>query len=119
MKIAIASDHGGYALKKEVEAHLTETGVIFDDLGCHSTESCDYPAFAKAVDSIPETYNALCDRLDGLEDIGRVFVQAPERPIEVSRVEGDPEKLGALYWQGYTEGLNNLPALSKYLGIPL
>ena len=49
MKIAIASDHGGYALKKEVEAHLTETGVIFDDLGCHSTESCDYPAFAKAV----------------------------------------------------------------------
>lgn len=78
-----------------------------------------WPAFAKAVNRIPETYNALCDRLDGLEQIGRVFVQAPQRPIEVSRVEGDPEKLGALYWQGYTEGLNNLPALSKYLGIPL
>ena len=78
-----------------------------------------WPAFAKAVDSIPETYNALCDRLEGLESIGRIFVQAPQRPIEISRVEGDLEKLGALYWQGYTEGLNNLPALSKYLGIPL
>jgi ribose 5-phosphate isomerase B len=49
MKLAIASDHGGYALKKEVEAHLTEQGVEFVDLGCHNTESCDYPAYAKLV----------------------------------------------------------------------
>ena len=49
MKIAIGSDHGGYALKKEVEKHLEEQGYLFEDFGCHSTESCDYPAFAEAV----------------------------------------------------------------------
>jgi len=49
MKIAIGSDHGGYALKKEVEQHLEEQGYAFEDFGCHSAESCDYPAFAEAV----------------------------------------------------------------------
>ena len=78
-----------------------------------------WPEFAQAVDRIAPTYNELCDRLEGLEQIGRIFVQAPERPIRVSRVEGNLEKLGALYWQGYTEGLNAIPALSQYLGIPL
>ena len=78
-----------------------------------------WPEFARNVDRIPATYNELCDRLEGLEQIGRIFVLAPERPIRVSRVEGDLEKLGALYWQGYTEGLNSLEGLSQYLGIPL
>lgn len=49
MKIAIASDHGGFDLKKEVEAHLTEQGMEFTDFGCDSKESCDYPVFAKKV----------------------------------------------------------------------
>ena len=49
MKIAIGSDHGGYALKLEVEKHLTERGIEWEDLGCHSTESCDYPTFGKLV----------------------------------------------------------------------
>ena len=49
MKIAIGSDHGGYALKLEVEKHLTERGIEWEDLGCHSTESCDYPTYGKLV----------------------------------------------------------------------
>ena len=65
------------------------------------------------------TYNELCEELNALERQGRVFVLAPERPISVSRVEGNMEKLGALYWQGYTEALNSLDALSEYLGQPL
>lgn len=49
MKIAIASDHGGYELKKYVEKHLTEKGIEFDDFGCDSLDSVDYPAFAEKV----------------------------------------------------------------------
>ena len=77
------------------------------------------PEFARNVDRIPTVYNGLCDRLDTLEQQGRIFVLAPEKPIRVSRVEGDLEKLGALYWQGYTEGLNCLDRLSEYLGEPV
>ena len=45
--IVIASDHAGFALKQELAAHLRERGVEFEDLGTHTTESCDYPAYAE------------------------------------------------------------------------
>ena len=37
MKIAIASDHGGYALKNELLPYITELGHEFRDFGCYST----------------------------------------------------------------------------------
>ncbi|MGN1144003.1 MAG: ribose 5-phosphate isomerase B [Anaerovoracaceae bacterium] len=48
MKIAVASDHGGFALKEEVKKHLTERGLEVLDLGTHSEESVDYPVYGKA-----------------------------------------------------------------------
>ena len=45
--LVIASDHGGYALKQEIMAHLTERGVAFDDIGTYSEESCNYPEYAE------------------------------------------------------------------------
>ena len=47
MKIAIASDHGGYALKEQVKQHLLERGVDVEDLGTHSEDSVDYPVYGK------------------------------------------------------------------------
>ena len=48
-KIIIGSDHGGYNLKQAIIKHLETTGYDIEDLGCYSTESCDYPVVAKAV----------------------------------------------------------------------
>ncbi|MDR2355646.1 MAG: ribose 5-phosphate isomerase B [Clostridiales Family XIII bacterium] len=48
MKIAIASDHGGYALKEYLKQHLTKRGFTVLDLGTDSEESVDYPAFGRA-----------------------------------------------------------------------
>ncbi len=47
--IAIGSDHGGYALKQEIMAHLDKKGVAYRDFGSYSEESCDYPVYGKAV----------------------------------------------------------------------
>ncbi|MDE5780286.1 MAG: ribose 5-phosphate isomerase B [Lachnospiraceae bacterium] len=47
--IALGSDHGGYELKQEIKKYLDETGIQYKDFGCNSTESCDYPEYAKAV----------------------------------------------------------------------
>lgn len=44
-KIAVASDHGGYELKLEIIKHLKERGVEFEDFGCESTASVDYPDY--------------------------------------------------------------------------
>ena len=47
--IAIGSDHGGYALKQEIIAHLQKRGLEYRDFGADSEQSCDYPVYAKAV----------------------------------------------------------------------
>lgn len=48
MKIAVASDHGGFALKEKVKEHLMQRGFEVEDLGTNSEESVDYPAYGKA-----------------------------------------------------------------------
>ncbi len=49
MKIAIASDHGGYELKQKLAAYCSAQGIETDDLGTNSSESVDYPDFAEKV----------------------------------------------------------------------
>lgn len=49
MKIAIASDHGGFRLKGEIIDHLKEKGVCFEDFGTNSEQSCDYSDYAEKV----------------------------------------------------------------------
>ena len=44
--IAIACDHGGYALKETVKKHLLELGYEVRDFGTDSLDSCDYPDYA-------------------------------------------------------------------------
>ncbi len=48
MRIAIASDHGGFELKEIVKVHLEERGLEVADLGTHSDASVDYPVYGKA-----------------------------------------------------------------------
>ena len=47
--IAIASDHGGYALKEHVKAYLAAKGITCEDFGTDSADSCDYPGFGQAA----------------------------------------------------------------------
>lgn len=44
--IAIASDHGGYALKELVKGWLEAKGETVNDLGCPDESSVDYPDYA-------------------------------------------------------------------------
>lgn len=41
MKIAMANDHAGYALKEEIKKYLKEQGHEVIDFGTHSEEACD------------------------------------------------------------------------------
>jgi ribose 5-phosphate isomerase B len=49
MRIALGSDHAGYALKTAVAKHLLDRGHDVIDLGTDSEESVDYPRFCAAV----------------------------------------------------------------------
>ena len=53
MKIAIACDHGGLALKNAVVGWLDGNGYETVDFGTVSTASCDYPDFGvKAAEAV-------------------------------------------------------------------
>ena len=49
MRISIASDHGGFELKKSLVSFLKNSGFDITDLGTDSTEPIDYPIFAEKV----------------------------------------------------------------------
>ena len=44
--IALACDHGAYALKEKLKKHLDGLGLEYKDFGTHSLDSCDYPDYA-------------------------------------------------------------------------
>ncbi len=53
MRIALAADHAGFALKDDLVAWLREAGHDVSDLGTNGPESVDYPQFgAKLADAI-------------------------------------------------------------------
>ncbi|MBB6061849.1 ribose 5-phosphate isomerase B [Thermosipho japonicus] len=49
MKIAIGSDHAGFELKNRLVDYLSKKGIEIIDVGTNSTESVDYPDYAKEV----------------------------------------------------------------------
>ena len=65
--IAIGSDHGGYGLKQRIIKYLEEREIPYEDMGCHSPESCDYPKHGQAVARAVRR--------------GRTGLKEPERPV--------------------------------------
>jgi RpiB/LacA/LacB family sugar-phosphate isomerase len=49
MKVAVASDHGGFDAKGIVVDALRRRGHEVEDLGCRGREAVDYPDYAEAV----------------------------------------------------------------------
>lgn len=49
MRVVVASDHAGFALKAEVARHLAEAGHQVVDLGTDSAEPVDYPPLCAAA----------------------------------------------------------------------
>jgi len=64
MRIAVASDHAGFALKQEMLPVIRSLGHEVIDVGTHSTDAVDYPDYAVAG----------CSRiLDGSAERGILF----------------------------------------------
>ena len=49
MKIAIGCDHGGLDIKNAILRSLEEQGIEYTDHGTFTTDSVDYPVYAKKV----------------------------------------------------------------------
>ena len=76
-----------------------------------------YPALEKQLELMNSDYNKQCDELARLENEERIFTIAPSKPVNVSRVERDVDKLADLYYMGYLDGLNQIQRIKEYLEI--
>lgn len=48
-RIAIGADHAGFEEKEKIKKTLDELGIEYDDVGTASSDSVDYPDFARRV----------------------------------------------------------------------
>ena len=60
-----------------------------------------YPNLQQALYDRNAVYNQTMDMIERLEEQGKITVIRPLKPVEVSRVEKDTDKLTALYQEGY------------------
>lgn len=78
----------------------------------------NYPNLVERLNSQSEQYNHACQELEQLQEQGRLLMLCPSGSISVSTMEGDMERLGALYLLGRSDAKLMLPTIRRYLGLP-
>ena len=74
-----------------------------------------YPKFIESMARRHETYNTELEYVRKREEENKVFVIAPEKSLEVSRIEKNKDKLRAVYETGYKDAEKAFTALKKFL----
>ena len=70
-----------------------------------------YPQLQNALSERNSLYNKTMDRIESLEEEGRIVVIRPQKPVEVGRMEKDTSRLSALYDEGYAVASAALPQI--------
>ncbi|MHA6482212.1 patatin-like phospholipase family protein [Paenibacillus sp. strain BS8-2] len=77
-----------------------------------------YGQYPKLVDTMlrrHDVYNNTLRLIEERERSGAAFVIRPIETLSVGRMERDPQKLGALYKQGYDDAKRQLPQLKSWM----
>lgn len=74
-----------------------------------------YPYFVEAMENRHIRYNKTLDDLQQLEKEGKIFIIRPSKPVTISRVEKNKEKLMELYLEGYQDAKDSYEALRKFV----
>ena len=74
-----------------------------------------YPYYLERLQHRHYEYNRTYRMLARMHEAGEAFVIRPPEPVTVSSMERDPEKLFALYEQGYAVAARTWPDLCAYL----
>jgi predicted patatin/cPLA2 family phospholipase len=74
-----------------------------------------YPLFIESLNNMDERLNIDFKLIEELSYKNKIFVIAPSEPIDISRLEGDMEKLGSLYRLGYEDMERRYDQLIEFL----
>lgn len=75
----------------------------------------NYPAMGERLLKRHHVYNDAVQTLAQWEDQGKAFVIRPSTPIEIGRIEKDPDKLQSVYDMGIRDAQTSMAALKEYL----
>lgn len=73
------------------------------------------PKLVEKLNTMPERYNELRERMDKLEQEGKIYILRPQKEVTVGRLEKDKQKLQDLYDEGYNQAKKELKAIKKYM----
>lgn len=74
-----------------------------------------YPAFVQALKNRHTMYNRQLAEVSRLEAEGAVFVIRPSEPLDIGRLEKNPEKVQQAYDRGCADALAAMERLSRWL----
>ncbi len=74
-----------------------------------------YPMIVKTMENRHIEYNTTLAYIDKKEESGEVLVIRPEAPLEIGRIEHNPDKLQAVYDLGREAGMKHLEAVKVFL----
>ncbi|RSK26741.1 patatin family protein [Bacillus sp. HMF5848] len=75
----------------------------------------DYPGLLHSLVNRHHLYNDVMDYIEEQEARGNVIIIRPQKPLEVSRVERNPQKLLKLYEDGYQDAKDTFQKISAWL----
>ena len=74
-----------------------------------------YPLFLEAFKNANENYNRDCDLIDSLVLQKKIYRITPSKPVTISRLEKDIDKLSSLYYRGYFDAMTHFDEILEYL----
>lgn len=101
--VVILTRHRGYRKKPEFQ-------------GLNRLLYGKYPAFVRALEQRHTNYNNCVSMLRQKERAGQIFTITPSQPLDIGRLEKDPEKVQAIYDIGRKDALNAVESLKAWLG---
>lgn len=75
----------------------------------------NYPNFIESYEKANEGYNQDCDLIDSLVLQKKVYSLTPSKPVTISRLEKDLDKLSDLYYLGYFDAMSHFDEVKAFL----
>ena len=101
--IVVLTQYGGYRKQKSASLPLIRARY-------HA-----YPRFVEKMEDRHLRYNDTLDLLNEEEKKGNVLIIRPKKPVKISRLEKNVEKLQALYDEGYADTAGMIQDIRAFL----
>lgn len=74
-----------------------------------------YPEFSKKLQNRHNHYNETIRKIEQMEQEGSVLVIRPEAPLNIGRLENNPEKIQGIYDMGYQDGMKKIDEIKRFI----